>query len=889
VARAAELDFAGEEAMTLSTGAKLGPYEIVAPIGAGGMGEVYRARDTRLGREVAIKVLPASFASDAERLRRFEQEARAASALNHPNILAIYDIGTHEGAPFLVTELLEGETLRERLRNGPLPVRKALDIAIQTANGVAAAHEKGIIHRDLKPANIFLTNDGRAKILDFGLAKLTQQDNASSIGETQSPTRTSGGHAQTDARTEAGVVLGTAGYMAPEQVRGKPADARSDIFALGAILYEMLSGQRAFEKDSSADTMAAILKEEPAELSGEGKKIPPPVERVVRHCLEKSPAERFQSARDLAFHLGALSDPSNSGVTKLAPAEAQMISRGKRRAIFATIGTAGLVVAVIVAYFAGRGGGTNSLPTYKQITFSRGTIFEGRFAPDGQSVYYSAAWDGQPPQVYLTDPNSPESRPLGLANSSLFAVSASQLAVSTGCNHAFIAVCEGTLATVPVSGGAPREIADDVISADWFSDGSEMAAVREDNGKFQVEFPLGKVIYESQTWLGFLRVSPRGDAVAFAQYSTDSADIGRVIILDKNGKQLARSEEYVSVEGLAWEPSGDRVLFAGSKNGGWADSLHTFTLNGKDRTVLTLPCVLRVHDISKDGRILLSQDQWRSQMQYRGAKDAEERDLSWLDGTSVSDLSEDGRDVVFQEFMEAAGTAPIAYLRNANEASSVKLGIGLFPVLSPDGKWALIGGYNPLHLALLPTGIGQAHSLETYGLQQFEWQGWMPDGKSVYFAGNDGHNWRMYVQDLAGGAPRGITPSIDVNAAQVLSDLVSPDGKFVFARDLAGKAYMYPVAGGEPRAIAGILPGDIWANWVSDGKSIYVYDDKVTKLDLVRIDVPTGNRQLVRTMAPPDSAGLQGIESFRITPDGKSYAYSYNRALSTLYLVDGVK
>lgn len=872
----------------LNAGTKLGPYEITGAIGAGGMGEVYRARDTRLNRDVAIKVLPQAFAADTERLRRFEQEAKAASALNHPNILVIYDIGERDGGPYLVTELLEGETLRERLRNGPLSVRKALDIAMQTAHGVAAAHEKGIIHRDLKPANIFVTNDGRVKILDFGLAKLVQREDVN-VSDTQSPTRTSGGHAPTEARTEAGVVLGTAGYMSPEQVRGKPADARSDIFALGAILYEILSGQRAFEKDSSADTMAAILKEEPPELDAAGKKIPPGVERVVRHCLEKNPAERFQSARDFAFNLAALSDVSSSSARGVATAEAHKISHGKRRAIFATAGTAGLVVACIIAYFAGRSGIAKMLPTFKQITFSRGTIFQARFAPDGQSVFYSAAWDGQPVGVYATDPSSPESRPLGLSQSSLFAVSASQLAISIGCNHLFMGVCEGTLGTVPASGGAPREIVDSVVSADWLPDGSEMAAIRENNGKFQVEFPLGKPIYESETWLNSLRVSPRGDAVALVQYSTDGADIGRIIILDKNGKQLARSEEYVSVEGLAWEPSGDRILFAASKNGGWADSLHALALNGKDSTILTLPCVLRVDDISKEGRVLLSQDQWRSEMQYRGAKDAKERDLSWLDGTTVSDLSDGGQELAFQEFMEAAGTAPIAYMRNANDSSSVKLGFGLFPALSPDGKWALVGGYNPLHLALLPTGVGQERSLETYGLQQFQWQGWMPDGKSIYFAGNDGHRWRMYVQNIAGGAPRAVTPAIDVNAAQVLSDLVSPDGKFVFARDLAGRAYMYPLAGGEPRAAAGLLPEDIWASWASDGKSIYVYQDKVTQFDLFRLELATGKRQLLRTLAPPDAAGLSGIETFRITPDGKSYAYSYNRALSTLYLVDGVK
>ena len=262
--------------MTLTPGIRLGPYEIVGAIGAGGMGEVYRARDSRLGREVAVKVLPASFASDPDRLRRFEQEARGVAALNHPNILAIHDIGTHDGAPFLVTELLEGETLRERLDGGPLPVRKAIDVAVQGAHGAAAAHEKGIIHRDLKPANIFLTADGRVKILDFGLAKLTERESVG-LDESQAATRTAAG------ATEPGVVLGTVGYMSPEQVRGKPADARSDIFALGTILYEMLSGHPAFQKDSSAETMAAILKEDPPELSGEGKKIPPAVERIVRH------------------------------------------------------------------------------------------------------------------------------------------------------------------------------------------------------------------------------------------------------------------------------------------------------------------------------------------------------------------------------------------------------------------------------------------------------------------------------------------------------------------------------------------------------------------------------------------------------------------------------
>ncbi|MGE5715077.1 MAG: serine/threonine-protein kinase, partial [Acidobacteriota bacterium] len=282
--------------MSISPGSRLGPYEIVGPLGAGGMGEVYRARDERLKRDVAIKVLPLSYAKDADRLRRFEQEAQAAGALNHPHITSVYDLGVHDGSPYIVTELLEGETLRARLAGGALPVRKAIDVAVQIARGLAAAHEKGIVHRDLKPENLFLTKDGRVKILDFGLAKLTQVDDPGGK-QTNLPTATAG--------TEAGVVMGTLGYMSPEQVKGQPADQRSDLFSFGAILYEMLSGSRAFHRASAAETISAILREEPPDLSATNRNVQPGLERIVRHCLEKNPEERFYSARDLAFDLEA--------------------------------------------------------------------------------------------------------------------------------------------------------------------------------------------------------------------------------------------------------------------------------------------------------------------------------------------------------------------------------------------------------------------------------------------------------------------------------------------------------------------------------------------------------------------------------------------------------
>src|ERR1700690_4056492 len=283
--------------MALTSGTKLGPYEIVALIGAGGMGEVYRARDTRLGREVALKILPEFFSRDADRLRRFEQEARGVAALNHPNILAIHDIGEHDGSPFIVSELLEGSTLRAELERGPLPPRKASDYAAQIAQGLAAAHDKSIIHRDLKPENIFLTKEGRVKILDFGLAKLAPNARGA---------KQSDGLTLTSSPTEAGMVMGTAGYMAPEQVRGSAVDSRTDIFAFGAVLYEMVSGERAFRRETPAETMTAILKEDPPELSELGQPVSPGLERIGRRCLEKQPEQRFQSAKDLAFALEAL-------------------------------------------------------------------------------------------------------------------------------------------------------------------------------------------------------------------------------------------------------------------------------------------------------------------------------------------------------------------------------------------------------------------------------------------------------------------------------------------------------------------------------------------------------------------------------------------------------
>src|SRR5215472_4203757 len=302
--------------MTLTFGTKLGPYEIIAPLGTGGMGEVYRARDARLGRDVAIKVLPEALAKDGDRLRRFEQEARTIAALNHPNILGIHDIGTHDGAPFLVSECLEGQTLREKLKSGPLPVRLAVEYALGIAQGLAAAHEKGIVHRDLKPENVIVTREGRVKVLDFGLAKLVRSEGSHETVVTL-----------TSPATLPGMVMGTVSYMSPEQVRGDAADARSDIFSFGAVLYEMLTGKRAFKRETSAETMTAVLREEPPEVIETQAQCPPGLQRIVGRCLEKNVERRFQSASDLAFAMEALSGSSSTSPATAVPATKPAASR----------------------------------------------------------------------------------------------------------------------------------------------------------------------------------------------------------------------------------------------------------------------------------------------------------------------------------------------------------------------------------------------------------------------------------------------------------------------------------------------------------------------------------------------------------------------------------
>ncbi len=875
--------------MPLAPGTTLGPYTIVGPLGAGGMGEVYRARDARLARDVAIKVLPASLVSDPERLRRFEQEARATGQLNHPNIVVVYDTGTHAGVPYVVEELLEGDTLRGRLGGGPIPARKAIDYARQVALGLAAAHQRGIVHRDLKPENLFVTSDGRVKILDFGLAKLMRSGPG---GDLPPGAITS---APTAAGTGAGVVLGTVGYMSPEQVRGQAADQRSDLFALGAILYEMLAGRRAFSAASSVETMNAILKEDPPELGRSSPDLPPGLARIVEHCLEKSPDERFQSARDLGFQLEALSAMSTASASGAAAA------MGGTGGTAARTGMRGLLVvrvllwpAVVIAalvaagaFWAGRSDRAPAVEVeYKQLTFRSGLVSSARFTPDGETVVYAAAWEGKPTSLYTAHVGSPESRALGIEGADLLSISKSgELAILRDAHFIVGWMRRGTLARVPLAGGVPREVMQDVQDADWAPQGEGLAVVRSTAAQYRLEYPPGKMLYETDAWLSSPRFSHDGRHIAFIDHPGIGDDRGRVAVVDLNGAVRFLTAPFASAQGIAWTPADDAIWFSAGGVGN-VRAIHAVDLEGRGRVVDGAPASMTLADISAGGRTLLSRDSARRGIIGTSPGDPTERDLSWLDWSRPAALSPDGRQIAFEEQGQGGGEGYSVYLRPTDGGPAVRLGRGSTLDLSRDGRWVLCASLaEPNRLDLLPTGAGQARTLTLPGLQIIN--GWFqPDGRRlVVLATEEGHGARLYAFDPdAGGAPQPLT-SEGIGYAAALSQ----DGKQVAAAPRDAAALIWPLDGGDPKPLAGSEPGDLPLQWSRDGRTVFVAVRQGGRCRLDAIGVATGRRSPFRTLEPADRAGLIDIDFFLLSADQRAYAYSYRRVLSVLYQVEGLR
>lgn len=858
-------------------GRAISHYEIIDRLGAGGMGEVFRAHDKRLSRDVAIKVLPEEVSDNPERLARFDREARTLAALCHPNILAIYDVGTEKGVAYLVTELLEGETLRQRLNRERLPWRQALEIAASIADGLAAAHGKGITHRDIKPENVFLTADGRVKVLDFGLARMAASSTATETTVTLS-----------DQITAAGMVLGTAGYMAPEQVRGQVVDHRADLFALGAILYEMLAGQRAFHGGSAIETMNAILKDEPPDLHA-----PPGLDRVVRRCLEKTPARRFHSAADLAFALETL-----SGSTAAAPSQPAAAPSAKRRwpaAVAAIMVAAGFLAAFLV----GRRTAEVPVPDYHPLTFQRGTMRFARFGPDGQTVVYSAAWNGEPSEIFSTRADSFESRPLGLKNAVVLSVSSGgELAILTGLHTVAPFIGVGTLARVPLAGGTPREVLEDVEDADWTPDGKALVIVHRVNGMNRLESPIGHTVYETANVIDYLRLSPDGRRIAFNERHTQGDPVG-VCVFESGKRRVLAPLPRRTFWGLAWSASGDEVWFSAAET-----SLHAFltavTLSGRQRVVARIPDTLMISDVARDGRVLLMRQDYRVFVGATLPGDNRERDLSWLETSFLVDASAEGKTILLAA-AGGLGTFDL-YLRNASAASAIHLGSTLWlfgAALSPDQKQVLaVSAERPDQLTILPTGPGASRNILVDNIASYIALGWFPTGDRVAFVGSEpGQGPRLFVVSLAGGKATPVSPQGDA-ANGVFA--IAPDGRSIAALSATGTLCLYPVDGGPPRQAQGAAPGDRPLRWSEDGQALYVAQMREQGATIEKLDLRTGRKQPWKVIAIPDPAGVVdsmtgeplgrgGFSRIFLTSDAKGFVYSYTRMFSQLYLGDGLR